>query len=180
MSTDALSATSQAVSAAVQQAAPLGALPPEASLDTLSHAASTASKVATDLPSMGLVILFIVVLAIVLMIVPRFIGEFGSKIFDKAKANQAAATPSPVVAPPTTAPIFHPQAAPTPVQLGQSGVTGALGNDPTEAELVAILAAAAADVLGVCVSQVQITNVHEDHSWRMQGRTAIHHSHRIR
>jgi hypothetical protein len=106
------------------------------------------------------------------MVVPRFIGEFGSKIFDKAKADPLAAAPTPVVASPTSAPIFHPQAAPTPVQLGQ--------NEPTEAELVAILAAAAADVLGVCVSQVQITNVHEDHSWRMQGRTAIHHSHRIR
>lgn len=49
-----------------------------------------------------------------------------------------------------------------------------------EEELVALLAAAAADVLGVHVSQIQVVDVHEDHSWRMQGRNAIHHSHRLR
>lgn len=50
----------------------------------------------------------------------------------------------------------------------------------SEEELVAVIAAAAADVLGVHVNQVQVVDIHEDHSWRMQGRNAIHHSHRLR
>lgn len=53
-------------------------------------------------------------------------------------------------------------------------------DEMTEEELVAVIAAAAADVLGVNVSQVQVVDIHEDHSWRMQGRNAIHHSHRLR
>lgn len=62
----------------------------------------------------------------------------------------------------------------TPVQAQQSV------SELSEEELVAVITAAAADVLGVQMNQIQVVDVHEDHSWRMQGRNAIHHSHRLR
>jgi hypothetical protein len=177
MSSEALSSSAQVVATSsagldAAHAVSVAASTVADSVVQVAQVAQAAQK--ANLPSLALVLLVVLLLVLALTLIPRWIGNLVVKEMEKQAQNGKAAD---VAASRPASPGVQTLVAPT-ASVASTVVTAE--NEPTEVELVAILAAAAADALGVCASRVVIAQVHEDHSWRMQGRSAHHHSHKIR